>query len=107
MSKLIDAQWLMSEINGKSRPEIYDGAEEAAWLLKCIRSALAENAALRDRAFWQDENSESVSCSHCYSVFTRKECEDFFYCPEVKACRNTKRKNNRRFRNSNAKMENP
>lgn len=81
MPKLIDARRLMSEINGKGRPEICDGAEEVAWLLKCIRSAPAESAAPRDSTFWEELDSETVICSRCYSEFPRRECEDFLYCP--------------------------
>lgn len=40
MSDLISRAALLEEIkNGEGKPEIYDGMQEADWIMECIRNA--------------------------------------------------------------------
>lgn len=80
---LISRSALLEEIaHGKNKPEIYDGAQEADWMMHCISTAPAVDAQLVRHGKWirQDDTFTRYKCSECGSE-NHKGYENFcLYC---------------------------
>lgn len=67
---LISRSALLEEIaHGKNKPEIYDGSQEADWMMHCISTAPAVDARIIRHAKWIEQTNPYTgryfTCSNC------------------------------------------